>query len=83
MRVFTCNIDGGEKNGGEGSERDVVEERRGKPHRESGTHLVEPHGTHTDTRMHRANTHSPNSKNALDTPQTMRDTHTCTHSDHS
>lgn len=49
--------------------------RRGKPHRESGTHLVEPHGTHTDTRMHRAKTHSHNPKNALDTPQTKADTH--------
>lgn len=60
MCVFTCYIDGGEKNGGERSKRDVVAERRGKPHRESGTHLVEPHGTHTDTRMHRAKTHTPN-----------------------
>ena len=76
MCVFTCNINRGEENSGEGSERDVVAERREKLHRESGTHLVEPHGTHVDTRVHRAKTHSPNSRNARDTLSTMRDTHT-------
>lgn len=40
-------------------------------HTESGTHLVEPRGTHTKQE------HTHTSKNAADTPQTVR--HACTH----
>lgn len=46
-------------------------ERKGKPHRESGTHLVEPHGTHT----HSARTHSHFQKCRRYTPDSEPHTH--------
>lgn len=66
--------------GKDASERDVVAERRGRPHRERGTHLVEPHGTHGGhTHASGNNTLPQFQKNAGDTPQTIRHTQIHTH----